>query len=167
MSLYSLVVWPPDELDGWLTRHQAALGVAGYGPPHLNVRTPFQWDGDESDLAARFRRALDGVRPFDVRVKGWRRFPHVFFLEMQRTPELLDLHERALAVEALPGGTRDGSGFIPHLTMALGVCSWAENPLWAQVALLDPPLMGWRVREVALTREHQGALIEVRRYPLT
>ncbi len=166
MPLYSLVAWPPDALGDWLQRKQALLGLAAYGPPHLNIRTPFEWSGSEGELQANIEEALRGLPGFEAQLRGWRRFPHTIFLEAELGDGLRDAHERTLKLPGVQVGPRDGDDYIPHLTLALGLLSWAEDDTWREVVQLTPPLMHWPVTELALTLERPGTLSEVRRYPL-
>ena len=166
MPLYSLVAWPPAALADWLGRQQARLGLAAYGPPHLNVRTPFEWDGTEGALHAQVEASLRGLPAFEARLAGWRRFPHTIFLEVELTGGLRTAHARALDLPGAPAGPRDGEGYIPHLTLALGLLTWAEDDTWREVQRLRPPLKTWRVDELALTLERPGTLDEVRRFGL-
>lgn len=167
MALYGLLAWPPAPLARWLTAQQRQLGLAAYGPPHLNLRTPFEWEGQEAELRACVARALRGVGAFEVSLHGWRRFPHTIFLELALDSSLRQAHQYSLALDGVPAGPRDGQEYIPHLTLALGILPWAEEGAWQKVqALAAPPLTRWTVRELALTLERQGTLQEVARFRL-
>ncbi|EYB67342.1 hypothetical protein DEIPH_ctg044orf0067 [Deinococcus phoenicis] len=164
--LFSLVAWPPQALDTWLRRTQERLNVRGFGAPHLNLRAPFQTGLSAPELVAAFREALRGEAAFEVRVKGWKRLPHVFFLECEPSPHLLDLHARALGVGPSSRAPHDGAGYTPHLTLALGVLPWAEEELWAQVQAIKPPLDRFTVNVLSLTREERGEVQEMHTFPL-
>ncbi|GAA5533162.1 2'-5' RNA ligase family protein [Deinococcus aluminii] len=164
--LYSLVAWPPEALDTWLRRTQERLNVRGFGAPHLNLRAPFQTDLSTSELVAAFRDVLRGEEPFEVRVRGWKRLPHMFFLECELTPHLADLHARALSVGPSSRAPHDGAGYTPHLTLALGVLPWAEDLLWPQVQAIRPPVDRFTVSVLSLTREERGEVQEVHTFPL-
>lgn len=164
--LYSLVAWPPEALDTWLRRTQERLNVRGFGAPHLNLRAPFQTELSSTELVTAFRDVLRGEEPFEVRVRGWKRLPHVFFLECKPGPHLLDLHARALSVGPSSRAPHDGGGYTPHLTLALGVLPWAEDLLWPQVQAIRPPMDRFTVNVLSLTREERGEVQEVHTFPL-
>ncbi|MEW6422638.1 MAG: 2'-5' RNA ligase family protein [Deinococcota bacterium] len=164
--LYSLVAWPPEALDTWLRRTQEHLNVRAFGAPHLNLRAPFQTELGQAELVAAFRDVLRGEKPFEVRVKGWKRLPHMLFLECDLSPHLADLHARALSVGPSSRASHDGTGYIPHLTLALGVLPWAEDFLWEQVQVIRPPLDRFTVNVLSLTREEHGEVQEVHTFPL-
>jgi len=165
--LYSLVAWPPEALDTWLRRTQQRLGVRGFGAPHLNLRAPFQTELSGAELVAAFREVLRGARPFEAQVKGWKRLPHLLFLEFERTAALSDLHARALAVGPSTRAPHDGEGYTPHLTLGLGILPRAEDELWAQVRGLVPPVSHFEVGVLSLTREERGEVQEVHTFPLS
>jgi len=145
---------------------QRDLGFASYGAPHLNIRTPFEYEGSEAELMSAVDRTVRGLPPFDVRFRAWRRFPHTIFLELERAPLLMEAHARALRELPAPGTTRDADGFLPHLTLALGLCDWAEDNAWEAVKPLVPPVLTWTVGAVALTLEARGEILELARYVL-
>ncbi|MPY66159.1 2'-5' RNA ligase family protein [Deinococcus sp. SDU3-2] len=164
--LYSLVAWPPEALDTWLRRTQERLGVRGFGAPHLNLRAPFQTDLSTGELVAAFREALRGTAPFEVPVRGWKRLPHMLFLECVRTPHLSDLHARALSVGPSTRAPHDGEGYTPHLTLGLGILPRVEDLIWAEVQKLTPPATSFGVEVLSLTREERGEVQEVHTFPL-
>ncbi|PYE56301.1 2'-5' RNA ligase family protein [Deinococcus yavapaiensis] len=166
MALYSLVAWPPAELAAWVRSVQRTHGLAAFGAPHLSLRSPFEYHGDEARLLERCERIAAGTRAFEVTCDEVVRFPGMIFLNLRRTPELLAVHERTLACLPAAPTERDGEGFLPHVTLALGVCSWAEEDTWRAVKDLRPPVERWTVRNVALTRERSGDVLELARYPL-
>lgn len=164
--LYSLVAWPPEALDTWLRRTQERLGVRGFGAPHLNLRAPFQTELSPAQLVAAFREALRGACAFEARVQGWKRLPHLLFLEFERTPALEGLHARALGVGPSTRAAHDGADYTPHLTLGLGILPRAEDELWAEVRTLVPPLLHFEVGVLSLTREERGEVQEVHTFPL-
>lgn len=83
--LYSIVAWPTAELGEWLAALQKRLGVSSYGDPHLNLRVPFAYSGDEKELVTLVRAALEDIPALEVEFLRWRRFPHVVFLEYALT----------------------------------------------------------------------------------
>ena len=190
--LYGLVAWPCAELDGWLRQQQRRLGVRAYGDPHLNLRAPFyirqtstveQADTvqqistvqrssanavqqSEETLVQEIRALLADVPSFEVSVRGWRTFPGIVFLECERSPELLALHDLVLTLPAAPPQPYDQREYLPHLTLALGVLPWAWQALEAQLEGLSSPVPGFRVSALSLTRESGGEVRELHTFPL-
>lgn len=165
-ALHSLVAWPPEVLDTWLRRTQERLGVRGFGLPHLNVRAPFRTPLGGPELVAAFREVLRGQEAFEVRVKGWKRLPHVLFLECELSPTLARLHARALTVGPSSRAPHDGAAYTPHLTLGLGILPWAEDLLWDEVKGLTPPVDSFLVTALSLTREERGEVLELHTFPL-
>lgn len=165
-ALHSLVAWPPEVLDTWLRRTQERLGVRGFGLPHLNVRAPFRTPLGGPELVAAFRDVLRGQEAFEVRVKGWKRLPHVLFLECELSPTLARLHARALTVKPSSRAPHDGAAYTPHLTLGLGILPWAEDLLWDEVKGLTPPVDSFLVTALSLTREERGEVLELHTFPL-
>ena len=164
--LYGLVAWPSPELDRWLREQQERLGARAYGEPHLNLRAPFHILGSEEELVASLRGLLSGVPCFNVQLKGWRTFPGVVFLECQRSAQLGALHEQVLALPGAPPQPYDQREYIPHLTLALGVLPWFQEQLELELTRLPPPVPGFEVLALSLTREAGGEVREVRTFPL-
>ena len=193
--LYGLVAWPSPELDGWLRQQQQRLGVRAYGDPHLNLRAPFYMEQSyeeplesqspgtgkpsgavqqastvqhsEEALVQALRALLAGVSSFEVQVRGWRTFPGIVFLECERSPELLSLHDLVLTLPAAPPQPYDQREYLPHLTLALGVLPWAWPQLETQLEGLNSPVPGFRVSALSLTRESGGEVRELHTFPLT
>ena len=171
--LYGLVAWPCAELDGWLRQQQRRLGVRAYGDPHLNLRAPFYIQQpntvqqSEETLVQALRALLADVSSFEVSVRGWRTFPGIVFLECERSPELLALHDLVLTLPAAPPQPHDHKDYLPHLTLALGVLPWAWPELEAQLERLSSPVPGFRVSALSLTRESGGEVRELHTFPLT
>lgn len=165
--LYSLVAWPTTTLDAWLRRTQEELGVRSFGVPHLNIRAPFQTDLTATELQAAYRDLLRGQKEFPVRLCGWKRVPHMLFLECQPDPALLHLHRLSLSVQPTSLAPHDGQQYMPHLTLGLGILPWAEDHIWQQVQRLTPPVPGFMVNALSLTREERGEVQELHTFPLT
>nr|WP_256488047.1 2'-5' RNA ligase family protein [Deinococcus sp. HSC-46F16] len=142
------------------------MGVRGFGAPHLNLRAPFQTHLTPGELVAAFREALRGTAPFEVPVRGWKRLPHLVFLECMRTPQLSNLHARALGVGPSTRAPHDGEGYTPHLTLGLGILPRVEDLIWAEVQPLKPPVASFGVEVLSLTREERGEVQEVHTFPL-
>ncbi len=166
MTLYSVVAWPTAELGVWLRELQRRLGVSSYGEPHLNLRVPFEYTGDSKTLICEVRRVLADLPPFQVEFLRWRHFPHVFFMEYTLSEPLQDVHRRLIEVPGAPAGKYDGEDFIPHLSLAIGVCDWAEEKVWQHLEHLRPPQSRFEVRAASLTREAGGELQEIHTFPL-
>lgn len=164
--LYSLVAWPPQVLDTWMRRAQAALNVSGFGLPHLNLRAPFQTSLAGRELVDAFREGLRGEPALEVRVRGWKRLSGVIFLEFELDPALAELHARVLEIGPSSRAPYDGAAYRPHLTLALGILPWAEDLLWAQAQALTPPLDRFTVQALSLTREERGEVQELHTFPL-
>lgn len=164
--LYSVVAWPPPQLDTWLRRKQELLNVRGFGAPHLNLRAPFQTPLRGEALIGACRAAVGEQGAFEVRLRGWRRVPGVFFLECEADETIRDLHHRLLEVGPSGRSPHDGESYRPHLTLALGVLPWAEEELWATVQALTPPLERFTVQALTLTREERGEVQEMHTFPL-
>ena len=164
--LHSVVAWPPAALDTWMRRLQAELNVSGFGTPHLNLRAPFQTPLGTTELVGSLRQALRAQPAFDVRIKGWKRLPGVIFLECQPDPALLRLHDLILSVGPSTRAPYDGPDYRPHLTLALGVLPWGADQLWEAVQGRIPPLGGFTVEALSLTREARGEVQELHTFPL-
>ena len=189
------MAWPSPELDGWLRQQQRRLGVRAYGDPHLNLRAPFyveQLYGEsppsqssstvqpsstvqksgavqqaEEALVQALRALLADVPSFEVRVLGWRTFPGIVFLECERSPDLLLLHDLVLTLPTAKPQPYDQREYLPHLTLALGVLPWAWPQLETQLEGLNSPVPGFRVSALSLTRESGGEVRELHTFPLT
>ena len=144
--MYGVLVWPPEDLRRFMEELQAARGVRGFGPPHLNLRQPFDWP------------------PFRVRLGDWRFFPQgVVYLRAYGGGAFRRLYH-ALEPLAPPLKEIEGPSYIPHLTLALGL-SPEEAKALAQ-SLPPPPRRSFLVREAALVRDEGEGLVEVARFPL-
>lgn len=166
LPLHSIVAWPSEALDSWMLRQQQHLNVRGFGPPHLNLRAPFQTPLGEKELIAAIRAALRDQPAFTVQVRGWKRLPNVIFLECELDKNLRQLHDRLLEVVPSSRAPFDGELFRPHLTLALGVLPWASDELWARVEGLTPPADHFEVTALSLTREERGEVQELHTFPL-
>ncbi|MBB6098413.1 2'-5' RNA ligase [Deinobacterium chartae] len=163
-GLYGLVSWPPEAAARWIEDFQRRHGVVGFGPPHLNLRSPFEWEGDPATLAEKVRAALSGARPVLVRGTGWHRFPTTLFLGIEQTPELYDLHARLMQIGGEAYAGLDHSKYVPHVTVALGVLPWYQQTLWTRALRETPPELNWTVDRLTLTREDSAELIELEEF---
>ncbi|NHK38602.1 2'-5' RNA ligase family protein [Thermus thermophilus] len=163
--MYGVLVWPPEDLKAFLEDLQAQHGVKGFGPPHLNLRQPFDWPYEEEALKIALEGILRGHGPFRLRLGGWRYFPQgvVYLRAYGGTPFRRLYH--ALEPLAPPLKEIEGPSYIPHLTLALGLSEEAAKALAQN--LPPPPRGSFWVREVALVKDEDGDhLVEVARFPL-
>ncbi|AEB12226.1 hypothetical protein Marky_1491 [Marinithermus hydrothermalis DSM 14884] len=159
-----MLAWPPKDLCRFFKELQAVHGVSGYGPPHLNLRQPFQWEWGEEALARAVEGILRGHHAFRVRLGGWRTFSSgvVYLRAYGGTPFKRLYH--ALEPLAPPEKEIEGPSYIPHLTLALGLDGKAAEALAARLPL--PKRKSFLLREVALVRDDDGRLVEVARFSL-
>lgn len=163
--MYGVLIWPPEDLDRFLRELQALYGVQGFGPPHLNLRQPFEWPYEEEALKRGLEGILRGHRPFRLRLGGWRVFPQgVVYLRAYGGGPFRRLHQ-ALEPLAPPLKEIEGPSYLPHFTLALGLS--LEEALELARRLPPPPRASFTVREAALVRDEAGGrLVEVARFPL-
>lgn len=164
-GVYGVLVWPPEDLKGFLERLQAQYGVRGFGPPHLNLRQPFDWPYEEEALKIALSGILRGHAPFRLRLGGFGYFPQgvVYLRAYGGTPFRRLYH--ALEPLAPPLKEIEGPSYLPHITLALGLSEEEAKGLVEK--LPKPPRRSFMVREVALARdEDEGHLEEVARFPL-
>ncbi|AEV15844.1 Phosphoesterase HXTX [Thermus sp. CCB_US3_UF1] len=163
--MYGVLVWPPERLARFMEELQASHGVKGFGPPHLNLRQPFDWPYEEEALKIALKGILRGHPPFRLRLGGWGYFPQgvVYLRAYGGTPFRRLFH--ALEPLAPPLKEIEGPSYLPHLTLALGLGE-AEAADLAQ-RLPPPPQRSFWVREVALVKDREEEdLLEVARFPL-
>ncbi|MEZ0348598.1 MAG: 2'-5' RNA ligase family protein [Thermus sp.] len=163
--MYGVLVWPPPDLRAFLEGLQAHHGVRGFGPPHLNLRQPFDWPYEEEALKIALEGILRGHAPFRLRFGGWGYFPQgvVYLRAYGGTPFRRLYH--ALEPLAPPLKEIEGPSYLPHITLALGL-SEAEAKTLAE-GLPPPPRRSFWVKEVALVKDREGEdLVEVARFPL-
>jgi 2'-5' RNA ligase len=163
--VYGVLVWPPEDLQVFMEELQAVHGVRGFGPPHLNLRQPFEWPYEEEALKRALLGLLRGHAPFRVRLGRWGFFPPgVVYLRAYGGRAFQKLYH-ALEALAPPLKEIEGPSYIPHLTLALGLSEEAARDL-AQ-SLPPPPRRSFSVKEVALVRSQgEEDLLEVARLPL-
>ncbi len=163
--MYGVLVWPPEDLRVFLEGLQAQHGVKGFGPPHLNLRQPFEWPYQEEALRIAVAGILRGHAPFRVRLGSWGYFPQgVVYLRAYGGAPFARLYH-ALEPLAPPLKEIEGPSYLPHLTLALGV---GEEEARRLLGLLPPPPRGsFLVKEAALVKsDEEGNLVEVARFPL-
>nr|WP_277621155.1 2'-5' RNA ligase family protein [Thermus arciformis] len=158
------MVWPPEDLRRFMEDLQARHGVKGFGPPHLNLRQPFDWPYEEEALKIALEGILRGHPPFRLRLGGWGFFPQgVVYLRASGGGAFRSLHH-ALEPLAPPLKEIEGPSYIPHLTLALGLSPEEAKALAER--LPPPPRRSFLVKEAALVRSEGEGLAEVARFPL-
>lgn len=163
--MYGVLVWPPADLMAFMEELQAAHGVRGFGPPHLNLRQPFAWPYEEEALRIALAGILRGHPPFRLRLGGWGYFPQgvVYLRAYGGTPFRRLYH--ALEPLAPPLKEIEGPSYLPHLTLALDLSKEAAQKLAR--SLPPPPRGSFLVREAALVKDQEGDdLVEIARFPL-
>ncbi|GAA5334343.1 2'-5' RNA ligase family protein [Thermus hydrothermalis] len=163
--MYGVLVWPPPDLRAFLEALQAEHGVRGFGPPHLNLRQPFEWPYEEEALKIALEGILRGHAPFRLRLGGWGHFPQgVVYLRAYGGSAFRRLFH-ALEPLAPPLKEIEGPSYIPHITLALGLGEEEARALAAKLPL--PFRRSFLVKEVALVKDQDGGdLVEVARFPL-
>jgi len=125
--VYGVLVWPPEDLRAFMEGLQAARGVRGFGPPHMNLRQPFDWPYEEEALKLALLGLLRGQAPFRVRLGRWGYFPQgVVYLRAYGGRPFQGLYQ-ALEALAPPLKEIEGPSYIPHLTLALGLSEEAAK----------------------------------------
>jgi len=164
--VYGILVWPPEELGEFLLKLQRQHRVGGFGPPHLNLRQPFEWEHGEESLRKAVQGILRSHAPFRLRLGGWASFPQgVVYLRAYGGTPFRKLHH-ALEPLAPPLKEIEGPSYIPHLTLALGLTPEAAAELIQ--ALPSPPRKSFVLREAALVQDTaEGGLVEVARFPFS
>jgi len=164
--VYGILVWPPKELGAFLLDLQRQHRVRGFGPPHLNLRQPFEWEYGEESLKKAVQGILRSHAPFRLRLGGWGSFPQgVVYLRAYGGTPFRKLHH-ALEPLAAPLKEIEGPSYLPHLTLALGLAP--EEALALSRQLPPPPRGSFLVREAALVQDTpDGELVEVVRFPLS
>jgi 2'-5' RNA ligase len=164
--VYGILVWPPEELGEFLLKLQRQHRVGGFGPPHLNLRQPFEWEHGEESLRKAVQGILRSHAPFRLRLGGWASFPQgVVYLRAYGGTPFRKLHH-ALEPLAPPLKEIEGPSYIPHLTLALGLTPEAAAELIQ--TLPSPPRKSFVLREAALVQDTaEGGLVEVARFPFS
>jgi 2'-5' RNA ligase len=165
-GVYGITAWPPKALEVFILETQVRFGVSSYGEPHFNLRYPFIWAGLEEELIERFT-TLSSLPKFEVNLSGWQAFPNALYLGVDASSAVLEAHRQALAVGGQPlQAGLDGSGFVPHLTVALNPPEEKREDLFVEISKLGAPINRWNVSSLALTRDDNGHLIELVRCKL-
>ncbi|RIH86381.1 2'-5' RNA ligase family protein [Calidithermus roseus] len=164
--MYGILVWPPEELGAFLLELQRQHRVRGFGPPHLNLRQPFEWEHGEESLRKAVQGILRSHAPFRLRLGGWSSFPQgVVYLRAYGGTPFRKLHH-ALEPLAPPLKEIEGPSYIPHLTLALGLSPEAAADLARSLPL--PQCKSFVLREAALVQDAaDGSLVEVARFPFS
>ncbi len=158
---------PPQSRFPGTVQSSGTVQKSGAVQPSDTVKPSSPVQHSEEALVQALRALLAGVPSFEVQVRGWRTFPGIVFLECERSPELLALHDLVLTLPAAPPQPYDQREYLPHLTLALGVLPWAWPQLEAELEGLNSPVSGFRVSALSLTRESGGEVRELHTFPLT
>lgn len=165
--LFSVVAWPPRVMHTWIRQLQKEFNVCNFGPPHINLRSPFETELESEDLITCLREKLCERQSFTIHTKGWKRIDHVIFLECEFNDEFQIIHQDMLEIGPSSRAPYDGAAFKPHLTLAIGVLPWAIESLWASVKDIEPPLEKFIISSLSLTREERGEIQELHTFPLS
>lgn len=130
MNLFFIALLPPQDIqdyanqikqyfaDNYASRH------AQKSPPHITLQPPFKWaNSDVSRLEASVAELAMRKQAVSINLKGFAAFaPRVIYINVLRTPELLNLQadlmahvEATLSIVDEVGKTRP---FAPHMTVA-------------------------------------------------
>ncbi|BAY94662.1 MULTISPECIES: 2'-5' RNA ligase family protein [unclassified Tolypothrix] len=130
MNLFFIALLPPQDIqdyanqikqyfvDNYASRH------AQKSPPHITLQPPFQWaDSEMSRLETSVGELAMGKQPVPITLKGFAAFaPRVIYINVLRTPELLNLQADLMAHVEATLGIVDEVGktrpFAPHMTVA-------------------------------------------------
>jgi 2'-5' RNA ligase len=164
--VYGILVWPPEALEAFLSGLQAKHGVRGFGPPHLNLRQPFDWEHGEESLKIAVEAVLRSHAPFRFKLGSWSSFEQgVVYLRAYGGAPFKKLY-RALEPLAPPLKEIEGPSYIPHLTLALGLSK--EGAAALAHSLPKPPIGSFALREVVLVKDTaEGELVGVGRFKLS
>ena len=118
----AVLILPPHEVQRFAAPIRQALMPERWMqvPAHLTLLYPFAPPGELDLVMPRLRQALQDVRPFDVTLDHYGRFPNAVFLEPADPAPLLDLHRRlAAAFPEYPVYRGEfGPAIRPHVTLA-------------------------------------------------
>lgn len=157
-TLYGILALPPTPLKNWIERFQERHELASYGTPHLNLRSPFVWSGSESSLIAACQKQFADLPPLELELSGWERFSSTVFIGVKPTPLLERFHQTALYLPDTQTSSMDGPNFVPHVTVALGICPWAFRRMWREVTAESIPSSTWLIQELYLAKDNAGEL---------
>jgi len=112
-----------NEVKQYFAEHYASR-AAQKSPPHITLQAPFEWSMDEIDtLKQRLSEFAIAQTPIPISLSGFSAFvPRVIYINVLRTPALLDLHQALLTHMEAALGIADPNAkqrpFAPHMTVA-------------------------------------------------
>ncbi|BAY65135.1 hypothetical protein NIES22_52370 [Calothrix brevissima NIES-22] len=130
MSLFFIALLPPQDIqdyandikqyfaDNYASRH------AQKSPPHITLQQPFKWaNSDLSKIEATLAEFASQKQSLPITLNGFAAFPpHVIYIDVVQSPELLNLQADLKAVVEANLGIVDKEGknhrFTPHMTVA-------------------------------------------------
>jgi 2'-5' RNA ligase len=157
-TLYGILALPPTPLKNWIERFQERHGLAAYGTPHLNLRSPFLWSGTEASLLTACQQQFAHLPPLELQLGGWERFSSTVFIGVKPNPLLEHFHQAALRLPHTTPSSLDAANFVPHITVALGICPWAFRRMWREVTAEHVPSSRWRIEELYIAKDNVGEL---------
>jgi 2'-5' RNA ligase len=97
--------------------------AAQKSPPHITLQAPFEWQmADLPKLEQHLQDFAARQNPIAITLEGFAAFPpRVIFIDVQRSPALVNLQAELAAFLAQTCGIVDGASqraFVPHLTVA-------------------------------------------------
>ncbi|MCA1990598.1 MAG: 2'-5' RNA ligase family protein [Coleofasciculus sp. S288] len=128
--LFFIALLPPQEIQDYAKEIKEYFAQnydsrhAQKSPPHITLQPPFEWQLDNLPALEQCLKAFADTRlPIPITLKGFGAFvPRVIYINVLKTPELLDLQNDLMAyVEASLGIVDPVSKkrpFAPHMTVA-------------------------------------------------
>ena len=166
MTLYGVLVWPHPELMRFIRAFQRDHQLAGYGVPHINLRSPFFWQGSEEELKEKFQDLSRNLSPLTLSSCGWKRFPNVLYVSLESTPSFREAHQMCRTLGGEPFKPVDGVDYLPHITVGLGIVPWEEEAVWQLAQQTYIPHLTWSCSELILTKDVCGEFTIVDSAPL-
>ncbi|MBD2089815.1 2'-5' RNA ligase family protein [Microcoleus sp. FACHB-1515] len=181
LKRYFVALLLPESLQAYaietieLLRDRYGTGTAK-APPHITLAPPFHWSPQEVHrLEAQLQTFGQAEPPVNVQIAGFAAFaPRVLYLNVVRSPKLLDLQARlTIALESHLGivDAHKTRPFAPHITVAsrrmtrsIFRQAWAELESRAidfsftaeAIVLLEHDGRGWQVRRSFWLSEHRA-----------
>ena len=125
-----IALLPPQEMQDYANAVKQyfaetyASKKAFSSPPHVTIQPPFVWElSDRPRLEASLREFAAARSAFPVTLSGFAAFPpRVIFIDVQLSPDLLQLHDDLVAYLETALGIVDrreqSRPFRPHMTVA-------------------------------------------------
>ncbi|QIR40040.1 2'-5' RNA ligase family protein [Tolypothrix sp. PCC 7910] len=130
MNLFFIALLPPQDIQDYANQIKQyfadnyASQHAQKSPPHITLQPPFKWpNSDASRLEASVAELAVRKQPVPITLSGFAAFaPRVIYINVLRTPELLNLQADLMAHVEMTLGIVDKVGktrpFAPHMTVA-------------------------------------------------